>query len=115
VAVGFTYMTAMLIQFDLAARACPPRIAGTVFALFMALSNLSTSLATGLGGDWYESGEIRWGSTTSFNVLVGIGAGTTALCWLLWPLLRRNSAVNSPVPAAPVESNGAADSLSQTP
>ena len=41
VGVAFTYMTATLIQLDLAARTCPPETAGTVFALLMALENLS--------------------------------------------------------------------------
>jgi MFS family permease len=48
VVVGFASMTGLLIQFDLAAQVCPPRVAGTTFALLMALSNLGTSLSTGL-------------------------------------------------------------------
>jgi MFS family permease len=86
-AVGFTYMTATLIQLDLAARACPPRAAGTTFALLMALSNLGTSLSTWLGGDWYERGTSVWGSRMAFDVLVGVGAAFTAGCWLLVPFL----------------------------
>jgi hypothetical protein len=83
--VGFTYMTATLIQLDLAAQVCPPRVAGTLFALLMGLSNLAVSLSTWLGGDWYERGILRWGSVTSFNVLVGIGALFTAACWFIMP------------------------------
>lgn len=90
VAVGFTYMTATLIQLDLAARICPPETAGTVFALLMALSNLGMALSIGVGGYLYEQGLAWWDSRVlSFNVLVGVGAGFTACCWLLWPWLRR--------------------------
>ena len=89
-AVGFTYMTATLIQLDLAAQVCPPEAAGTVFALLMSLSNLGMSLSIGLGGELYDRGIAWWDSRTiSFNVLVGVGAGFTACCWLLLPLLVR--------------------------
>lgn len=87
-AVSFTYMTALLIQLDLAARACPPRAAGTVFATLMALSNLSYSLSTGVGGSLYDLFAARWDKPTSFSALVLIGAACTAACWLLAPLLR---------------------------
>jgi MFS family permease len=92
VAVGFTYMTATLIQLDLAAQVCPPRTAGTVFALLMSLTNLGLSLSFGAGGWLYEHGLDWWGTrTASFNVLVGIGAATTAACWCLVPWLRRGT------------------------
>jgi hypothetical protein len=84
---GFTYMTATLIQLDLAARVCPPETAGTVFALLMALENLSASAATWLGGALYDAGKPRWGSQGSFQVLVAIGSALTACCWLLVPWL----------------------------
>lgn len=87
-AVGFTYMTACLIQLDLAARICPPENAGTVFALLMALQNIGISSATAVGGSLYAAGLDRWGAVTSFNVLVGIGALTTAACWLVVPWVR---------------------------
>ena len=64
--VGIIYMMATLIQLDLAARACPPEAAGTVFALLMALENLAGSLSTGLGGWAYARGVERWGAMTSF-------------------------------------------------
>jgi MFS family permease len=85
--VSFTYMTATLIQLDLAARSCPPATAGTVFALLMALENLSASAATWLGGVLYDAGKPRLGSRGSFQVLVLIGSALTAGCWLLAPLL----------------------------
>ncbi|MEX2139279.1 MAG: MFS transporter [Pirellulales bacterium] len=87
--VGFTYMSATLVQLDLAARACPLLSAGTVFALLMALSNLSLSLATWVGGTWYEQLEATYGAVHGFNLLVAIGAGFTAGCWLVLPLVNR--------------------------
>lgn len=87
--VGFTYMTASLVQFDLTARVCPPRVAATLFALVMALSNLSLSLADGAGGWLYDLMRPLWGPRVSFNVLVALGAAFTAVCWLLVPVLRR--------------------------
>jgi hypothetical protein len=89
-ATGFTYMTATLIQLDLAAQACLPQMAGTLFALLMALSNLSVSLSTWVGGSWYEQWTAAWDSRTAFNGLVGVGAVFTAGCWLLVPFLPRN-------------------------
>jgi MFS family permease len=87
--VGIIYMIATLIQLDLAARACPREAAGTVFALLMAIENLSGSLSTGLGGWAYETAAGRWGAMTSFHLLVFIGATLTAMSWLLLPLVRR--------------------------
>lgn len=91
-AVGFTYMTAMLIQLDLAARACPAEVSGTAFAILMALSNLSVSLSTAAGGYLYDRWAESWGAVTAFNLLVGCGAVLTAGCWLLVPALRRSGA-----------------------
>lgn len=95
--VGFVYMTATIIQLDLAARSCPPEAAGTAFALLMALANLANLGSTWLGGLFYEWGTIRWGSRTSFDVLVGVGALFTAGCWLLVPLLPRDIAAEPAV------------------
>src|SRR5262249_2431439 len=86
VVFGFTYGTANLILLDLAARAWPPRTAGTVFALLMALSNLSVALSTWVGGWWYEQVTVLSNRRTAFQVLVGVGALCTTGCWLLWPL-----------------------------
>ena len=91
-AVGVTYMSATLVQLDLAARACPLISAGTVFAMLMALSNLSLSLATWAGGTWYEQLEASLGTVRGFNVLVAIGAGFNAGCWLVLPLVHRTLA-----------------------
>jgi MFS family permease len=89
VVVGFTFMTATLVQLDLAARTCPPGSAGTMFAMLMALTNFSALLATAIGGQIYEAVRVRMDGWSAFNVLVGIGAATSAACWLLVPWLRR--------------------------
>jgi MFS family permease len=89
VAVGFTYMTANLVQFDLAARTCPAAVAATVFALLMSVCNLSTSLATWLGGYAYDWGSAWLGPKTAFNALVGGSALLTAACWFFVPFLTR--------------------------
>ena len=54
VVVGFTYMTGNLVQFDMVARVCPLKAAGTTFALLMGLTNLSMSLSAILGGWFYD-------------------------------------------------------------
>ena len=87
---GFSYMTAVLVQLDLAAQVCPTESAGTVFALIMSLSNLSSSLATMLGGRLYEHWDGLWGPAMSFNLLVALGVTTTAMCWLIVPQLTRD-------------------------
>jgi MFS family permease len=84
---GFLFMTATLIQLHLAAQTCPALAAGTVFALIMSLSNVSSSLSTWVGGYLYQLGIEWWGHTASFNVLVVIGAACTAACWLVVPRL----------------------------
>jgi predicted MFS family arabinose efflux permease len=84
---GFTYMTAMLIEVQLAAHACPAAAAGTIFALIMATSNLGSSLGTWAGGHLYEHGIAWWGHEVSFLVLLAVGATCTAACWLVVPLL----------------------------
>jgi hypothetical protein len=86
-AVGFMSMTATLIQLELAARVCPPRAAGTVFASLMAVSNLSATLASWIGGVGYERLGAVWGRPAGFRFLVLIGAAATAACWLTLPLL----------------------------
>ena len=85
--VGIIYMTATLIQLDLAARACPLEAAGTIFALLMALENLAGSLSTGLGGWAFEVSVARLGAMTAFYLLVLVGAVSTAMSWLILPKL----------------------------
>lgn len=96
--VGFTYLTGSMVQFDLAARACPVAAAGTTFAMLMALSNLSLSASTALGGWLYDDWAARWGATTAFNLLVVAGALSTCACWLLVPLLNSAIDTNSEAP-----------------
>jgi predicted MFS family arabinose efflux permease len=90
--VGFAVMTATLIQLDLVARWCPAQVAGTTFALLMAVSNLGASLATWLGGSWYERAASAWGNRVAFQLLAVVGAAFTAGCWLLLPWLPREPA-----------------------
>lgn len=73
-AVGVISLTATLIQLDLAARACPPEAAGSVFALLMALENLAAAASTALGGWCFERGSGLWGPAASFRAL-GPGRG----------------------------------------
>jgi MFS family permease len=91
VLVGFTYLTGNMVQFDLAARACPIAAAGTTFALLMSLSNFSLSLSTAIGGHLYDRWSAHWGPTVAFQALVVCGALATALCWLLLPWLKRTT------------------------
>jgi len=85
--VGIAYALAQLTQLDLAARVCNPKTAGTTFALLMSLSNLSVSLSQGLGGSIYDALSTTWGYASAFQILVGIGALCTAMCWLLVPAI----------------------------
>lgn len=87
VAVGLTYMTATLIQLDLAARICSVEVAGTVFATLMALENLANASSTALGGWLYERADALWGVHAAFLIVLALGAATTAACWLLLPFL----------------------------
>ncbi|MEX0641295.1 MAG: MFS transporter [Pirellulales bacterium] len=88
--VGFTYMTALIVQLDLAAMVCPPIIAGTAFAAMMSLSNAGTSFSNMIGTWLYDvvSFLLR-DSQQAYNLLVALGAACTACCWLLVPQLRR--------------------------
>jgi hypothetical protein len=87
VIVGFTWVTGNLIQLDLAARVCPIQVAASMFAVLMAVSNLGMAFSPAVGGFLYDLGAEYWGRVTSFHVLVGIGAVSTAACWLIVPLL----------------------------
>lgn len=88
---GATYMVGSLALLDLAARACPPRLAGTLFALLMALQNLSLSVATWLGGHAYEVMVGPLGGRWAYAALALAGAVTSAGCWLLLPAVRRSA------------------------
>lgn len=86
--VGLAMATGTVIQLDLAARVCPPRVAATLFALLMALSNLGTSLSRLLGGWCYQRLLASHSSHDAFNFLVGLGVACTAGCWLIMPWIR---------------------------
>jgi len=86
IAYGFIYMTTGLIQLDLAARYCPPAVAGTVFAALMSLINLSVSVSSVVGGRLYTGWTESLGAGTAFSILVGVGALFTAACWILYYL-----------------------------
>lgn len=88
---GVAYMSATLTQLDLAARVCPPRIAGTVFAMMMAAQNLSLAVAGWLGGWAYAWLLPEVGPSWAYAVLAAAGAVFTSGCWTLLPALRRNS------------------------
>jgi len=92
---GFTWLTGTLVQLDLAAQVCPPRVAGTLFALLMALSNLGTAVSTWLGGSWYESLLISSGEGVAFETLVGISGICTATCWLVVHYLPRGVIIDA--------------------
>ena len=81
-------MTGNLVQFDMVARVCPLKAAGTTFALLMGLTNLSL-FRRALG--WLRSTS-SWANigdpTMAFNLLVLVGALTNAACWLVVPLLK---------------------------
>lgn len=79
--VGYTYMTANMVQCDLAAQACPLHAAGTIFGGFMALCNISTLLATASGGFCYNWAVDLWGPHNGFKALLIVGAVFTLLAW----------------------------------
>ncbi len=81
--VGFTYMTANMIQCDLAARASPVHAAGTIFGVFMALCNVSTLLSIWLGGYVYQFAVTNWGSMYAFQLTLIAGSVFIAASWLV--------------------------------
>jgi MFS family permease len=78
-ATGVTAMVTQLAFLDLAAKACPPRVEGTFFALLMSVFNGGTQLSQNVGGRLYD-----W---FGYTPLIFISAGMTALAWLLVPLV----------------------------
>ena len=78
---GFFAMIAMLGVLEIAARACPVGVEGSVYALLMSVYNLVKQPGPILGGYLYG-----WGVPVSFLVI--ISAIFTMLCWFLIPLLK---------------------------
>jgi MFS family permease len=80
---AFSWAFTLLMQLDLAARLCPPRYAGTVFALLMGVSNGADALASFLGGSLHDRLTPLWGARSAYALLVALGALTTVLAWWL--------------------------------
>jgi len=80
VVFGAVSMVMQLAFLDLAAKACPPHVEATFFALLMSVFNLGVQLAENVGARLYDRVGYSW--------LVVIGAAMTALTWVLVPLVR---------------------------
>ena len=86
---GVFYMFGTLVQLDLAARACKVEAAGTTFAALMAISNTGMSLGNWLGGNWYDWLAHQFDSVpAAYALLVVLGSLSTAVCWLLVPVMK---------------------------
>ena len=72
-----------LAVLDLAARSCPIRAEGTVFALLMSALNVGRTGSTALGGWLYDQ--------IGFTPLILVSAAFTALCWVIVPFLPTNN------------------------
>ena len=77
---GVLSMITQLAFLDLAAKACPPHVEGTFFALLMSVFNGGTQLSMNVGGRLYDS--------YGFTPLVFISAVVTALAWVLVPFVK---------------------------
>ncbi|HSF05498.1 MAG TPA: MFS transporter [Methylomirabilota bacterium] len=77
---GVVGMIAQLAFLDLAAKACPPRVEGSFFALLMSVYNIGVKGSQITGGYLYDA--------LGFTPLVLISATMTALAWALVPLVR---------------------------
>jgi predicted MFS family arabinose efflux permease len=80
VVYGWVYMVTTLAFLELAAKACPPHVEGTFFALMTSVYNAGTQLSQWTGGHLYDA--------IGFSSLVLISAVTTLLAWVLVPLVR---------------------------
>jgi predicted MFS family arabinose efflux permease len=80
----FTHLAVL----DLAARACPARAEGTVFALLMATLNFGKTGGTALGGWLYDH--------SGFSLLIVISAVFTACCWAILPFLSNEQEQSQP-------------------
>jgi predicted MFS family arabinose efflux permease len=77
---GWVYMVTTLAFLELAARACPPHVEGTFFALLMSVYNAGQQFSHWSGGHLYD----RLG----LQPLVLISAVLTVLTLALVPLVR---------------------------
>jgi MFS family permease len=88
-AFGLLSQITHLAVLDLAARSCPVRAEGAVFALLMSCLNIGRTGSTALGGWLYDY--------LGLTPLIFVSAGFTALCWLIVPFLRQErGAVETP-------------------
>jgi MFS family permease len=76
---GWVYMVTTLAFLELAAKACPPHIEGTFFALLMSVYNAGMQGAQWAGGHLYDA--------IGFERLVLISTVTTAVIWALVPFV----------------------------
>lgn len=86
---GFAYMTGTLVQLDVAARVVPIAAAATLFALVMALSNLSSAASEAVGGLLYARWQVSVGEPVAYAGVVLLAAAFTLSSVLLLPVLRR--------------------------
>ncbi len=93
IASALAWTFAFLLQADVAARLCPPRYSGTVFALLMAVSNGADSLSAYLGGALHDRFSPTLGTSITYDILVVLGALGTLFAWLLVPRLARDHAL----------------------
>ena len=80
VSFGVLGMVTQLAFLDLAAKACPPHVEATFFALLMSIYNGGSQLSMNVGGRLYDS--------VGFTRLVWISAVMTALAWVLVPFVK---------------------------
>jgi len=82
---GCTGMITQLAFLDLAAKACPQHVEATFFALLMSVFNLGTQASMSVGAHLYT---VLGEGQRAYDNLVLISTVTTALIWLLVPLVR---------------------------
>ncbi|HXH84369.1 MAG TPA: hypothetical protein VNN07_15805 [Candidatus Tectomicrobia bacterium] len=78
-AFGVVGMVTSLSFLDLAAKACPPRVEATFFALLMSVYNGGTQVSQNVGARLYDA--------FGYTPLVLTSAAVTAAAWLLVPLV----------------------------
>jgi predicted MFS family arabinose efflux permease len=96
---GVLAMLTQLAFLDLSAKACPPRVEATFFALLMSVYNLAVQLSTNVGARLYD-----W---IGFTGLVLVSAIMTALTYVLVPWVRIG-AIEARARAAPPDTITAA-------
>jgi MFS family permease len=77
---GILAMLTQLAFLDLSAKACPPHVEATFFALLMSVYNLAMQLSTNVGARLYD--------TIGFTGLVIVSAAVTALAYLIVPWVK---------------------------